>query len=501
MRTITLLFAAIAVVGLVACAKPIPAEARAGQDTSVVQAFIDALNTTDKAKIQAFVDAKCTKEIGAKVDRITNFSKMGAPFKLAKIIDSSVMKIDAQLEDTNGVPISLTMSLAPDGKISSVMLRAGEAAPVHDYSAWSSLAALTDQIRTDTDSPAMAIAVLHDGKVENAVSGVREMGKPDVVTADEPFSIGSIGKPLCSTVIGILIDQGKLRWDETLEEALPGTPMKDDYKKVTLEEIMHHRGGIPEEMGMRKPQVDRLVNGETDPIKIRENYTRDILSRDPTGKPNERFSYSNGGYELLGHIAERTMNKPYETLVSELVFKPLGMTHSYTNMDTKPTERPSGHVQGEGGKWEPMNMSGKIEVLFAAAGGGMYCSASDLVKFGQMHMDGLNGKDGLLKAATVQRLHQGIPEELEAASPSDIHEPYTAGPNSRLYACGWGIEAHPGIEIMHTHNGSNGTMRAQLAIFPKAGVVVAAYVNCGGESEPSPPLQAAIAVGQKYAKN
>ena len=53
---------------------------------------------------------------------------------------------------------------------------------------------------------------------------------------------------------------------------------------------------------------------------------------------------------------------------------------------------------------------------------------------------------------------------------------------------------------MHMHNGSNGTMRSQLSIYPKSGVVVAALVNCGGESEPSPPLQAAIAVGQRYAK-
>ncbi len=124
-------------------------------------------------------------------------------------------------------------------------------------------------------------------------------------------------------------------------------------------------------------------------------------------------------------------------------------------------------------------MHGFIESRFAPAGGGIYCSAADLTKFGEMHMNGLNGKDGLLKAATIQRLHSGIPEDLIAESPSDIKPSYEAVPDARLYACGWGIEANPGIEIMHTHNGSNGTMRAQLAIFPKAGLVIAAFVNCG----------------------
>jgi hypothetical protein len=65
-----------------------------------------------------------------------------------------------------------------------------------------------------------------------------------------------------------------------------------------------------------------------------------------------------------------------------------------------------------------------------------------------MHMKGMRGENGLLKSITVQRLHQGAPEE--------------AG-QSRAYACGWGIETPKGLETMHMHNGSNGTMRAQLS--------------------------------------
>ena len=96
----------------------------------------------------------------------------------------------------------------------------------------------------------------------------------------------------------------------------------------------------------------------------------------------------------------------------------------------------------------------------------------------------LRGQDGLLKAATVQRLHQGVPEERGGL---------------RLYACGWGIEDFPGIETMHTHNGSNGTFRSQLSIFPKADLVVAAFVSRGGETDPSPPLQAVLAIAKRYA--
>jgi CubicO group peptidase (beta-lactamase class C family) len=131
-----------------------------------------------------------------------------------------------------------------------------------------------------------------------------------------------------------------------------------------------------------------------------------------------------------------------------------------------------------------MDMASPLEVLVAPAGGGIWMSTADLCRFGQEHMNGLNGKDGILKAETVKRLHTGEKE-----------------PEGELiYACGWGIESFPGVETFHGHNGSNGTMRAQLCVFPKAGVVVACIVNSGGEIGMSPGLQAALAIASRYAK-
>ena len=69
-----------------------------------------------------------------------------------------------------------------------------------------------------------------------------------------------------------------------------------------------------------------------------------------------------------------------------------------------------------------------------------------------------------------------------------------------IYAAGWGIETFPGVETFHGHNGSNGTMIAQLCIFPKAGLVVGAVVNAGGEIAMPPPLQAALAIAGRFAK-
>jgi CubicO group peptidase (beta-lactamase class C family) len=348
---------------------------------------------------------------------------------------------------------------------------------------WKTLRELAEILAKQSGSPAMSIAVIRGGKKESTAVGKRKAGEAAAVGTDEPWHIGSIGKPICSTVIGRLIEQGKLRWNQTLGQALKGIPMQPGYAAATLEQVMQHRAGIPQDMDFRRDRVLQIVGNAKTPTAMRANYARDILGRKLIGKPGERFAYSNAGYALLGYIAERVTGKSYEQLVRELIFQPLKLKNSYTGIDRLPAARPSGHIN-RAGELTPANMTGPLEFLVAPAGGGLSMSTADLAAFGNEHLKGLRGKNGLLKAATVARLHRGLPE----------------GDGSLLYACGWGIEATPGVETFHGHNGSNGTFRAQLAIFPKANLIVAAMINCGGEQEPSPALQAVLAVASRYAK-
>lgn len=457
--------------------------AQAG-NKELLQSFLDTLNTKDRAKVQAFVEKKFDAgiPIGARMERLMGLVAQGAPFKLIRLGTQT----SAEIEDRNGERLVLRIDVGNDGKIGRIMVGGPEeldAKPPKDYTGWTSLSSLAQSVALDTDSPAIGIAVLRKGRLETAYAGVRKVGSANKVGPGDAWSVGSIGKPICSTLIGRLIELGKLDWSTTIFQALPEIPMNEGYRAVTLEQLMQHRGGIAQDMGMLRDQVQRIVAGETDPRRIRQNYAKDILSRDPIGKPGEKFAYSNAGYALLGVIAERAMDKAYESLVGEYIFGPLELKRSYLGGAGLPKERPWGHVL-EGGELQPENMSGPIEVLYAPAGGGTYMSLEDLATFGQAHLNGLQGRDGLLKASTVKRLHQGLAE----------------GPGGELlYGCGWGIESFRGLEPMHAHNGSNGTMRAQLSIFPKAGLTVASIVNRGGESEPSPPLQAVLAIARRYA--
>ena len=414
----------IHVVLLLACTIYVQDQPTAKASADLVHRLITALNSRNTETIRDFLKSNATTDVplNDRVDRMAGFAMQGAPFRLEAEPKVSTGEIRAVLIDKQGVSLNLAIVITESDppKIKSVRVMPSRA--VKPLGEWSDIGGLAKALVADRGLPAMGITLVRNGNTESAAAGVRDAGGSNPVGPDEPWSIGSIGKPICTTVIAKLIETGKLRWDETLKEALPGMPMRPGYETSTLEQIMKHRGGIPQDLNFSHERVVGIVGSAKTPIAMRERYCRDILSREPIARPGQRNAYSNAGYALLGHIAERVAGKPYEVLVKELVFAPLGLKHSYTGIDTLPAARPSGHERGQGGLARA-NMSGPIEFLVAPAGGGMFMSTSDLARFGQEHLKGLRGVDGLLKAATVKRLHQGLSER--------------PGDQSFLYACGW----------------------------------------------------------------
>ena len=458
---------------------------------SVFRDWLAALNSKEIGQMEQFSLAHTNPPPGPaeRAQRMLGVAQQGAPFRLIRVVKVLPGEIRVIIQDRNQMELGAVMRFdGPEFKVKGILLAPPDgldAPPPKDYSGWSNLRGLAEAIQKDTDCPAIGVAVVRGGKLAQAVVGVREIGKNDPVVEDDPWSIGSIGKPLCTSLIGKLVEAGKLRWDMPLTEALKGIPMRPEYEAVTLEQIMHHRGCIPADLNFNPPMVQRIVGSAKSPMAIRENYAKDILSRPMIGKPGTQFVYSNAGFALLSVVIEHATGKPYEQAIREMLFKPLGMSHSYIGASTYPSNLPSGHVSKPGGGLAPENFRGPLETLVVGAGGGIYLSVSDLARFGQAHLWGLQGKDGFLKAATICHLHQGIPE---------------GGPDGGSYACGWGIRRQPGLPLSHGHNGSNGTFRAALAIYPESDLVVAAIVNRGGEGDPSPSLQAVMAVARKYMK-
>ena len=105
-----------------------------------------------------------------------------------------------------------------------------------------------ESIRKKHDLPALAVVVVKDGQICDRVAvGIRKWGDPTPVTTNDIFHIGSCTKSMTATLAAILIDEGKLRWDTTIAGVFPELKgrMDKQYETVTVEQLLHHCGGVP----------------------------------------------------------------------------------------------------------------------------------------------------------------------------------------------------------------------------------------------------------------
>lgn len=207
--------------------------------------------------------------------------------------------------------------------------------------------------------------------------------------ADTRFNVASVSKMWTAVVVMKLVEQGKLSLDDTLAQRVPAYPHRQAASKITLRQLLHHRGGI----------------GEWDGRQVKAPLTSTELAATMTaepGEPDERFNYSNAGYVLLGAAAESATGLSYEQLVEQLVFRPAGMQASgFWPVTAIVPNRATGYLRpaddplGFGQKYSNEQFLG-----FAGnASGGAYSTVDDMFAF---HRALATGK--LLKPETVKAM-------------------------------------------------------------------------------------------------
>ena len=110
------------------------------------------------------------------------------------------------------------------------------------------LASVLEPLREKHDLPALAAAVILDGRTYAlGVVGVRKSGTDVNALPADPFHMGSCTKAMTATLIAMLVEQGKLRWDTTIAEIFPelAGDMDPTYRNVTVDHLLAHRSGLP----------------------------------------------------------------------------------------------------------------------------------------------------------------------------------------------------------------------------------------------------------------
>ncbi|MBS1718057.1 MAG: beta-lactamase family protein [Armatimonadetes bacterium] len=133
---------------------------------------------------------------------------------------------------------------------------------------------------------------------------------------DTRFSLASLAKPVTAAAILRLVTLGKLSLDDTVGKFFPETP--EDKKSLTIRQLLSHSSGLPE------------YHTQGDYVKISRQEALKLIFTPPLRfTPGTQTAYSNSGFTVLAAILEQVTGKSYESAMAELVFKPLGMTHTF----------------------------------------------------------------------------------------------------------------------------------------------------------------------------
>jgi CubicO group peptidase (beta-lactamase class C family) len=279
------------------------------------------------------------------------------------------------------------------------------------------------------DVPGMAAAVVRDGQtVAVGVAGVRTRGKADKVIAVDRFHIGSDTKAMTAFLCGILVDEGKLKWGQTLGETFPELKksMHPQYQAVTLEQLLTHRGGAPGDL-TKDELWGRLWQYRGTPPSARRLLLQGVTSKAPEAPPGEKYIYSNAGYAIAGHMAEKVTGKSWEDLMREKLFRPLGMTTAGFGPPGTPArnDQPRGH-KPDGSPVEPG--PGADNPVAIGPAGIVHCSIGDWAKFAAANLP--SAKTKLVKPQTLEKLHTPVPGDSNYAMGWIVvdNQPWAGGP-------------------------------------------------------------------------
>jgi CubicO group peptidase (beta-lactamase class C family) len=294
----------------------------------------------------------------------------------------------------------------------------------------------------DIGLPGAALGIIRG----NQIVYVKGYGVADpsgrAVTAQTPFWLASLAKPVTALAVMQLVEAGKVELDAPVQHYLTYFRMADEQASatITVRHLLNQTSGISFATGNEKfPSQASL---EWTP----EQRVRELSDNSLTYPVGTTFQYSNVNYAILALIVETVSGQPFESYVQENIFNPLEMSQStYYQPEAVPSDSAAGYQQ-----WFGFPVANDISLPRSGnGGGGLIASAEDMTHF------------------MIAQLNEGRYGNLAVLSPAGIAEMHTPairdGDSETFYAMGWEVETVDGLTNF-THNGDHGNFHADMTL-------------------------------------
>ncbi len=310
------------------------------------------------------------------------------------------------------------------------------------------------QAQKDWAVPGMSVGIIKDGQVVLAKGyGVAEAGKSAKADENTLFAIASNTKAFVATSLAMLVEEGKLRWDDPVQKHLPWFKLYDPYvtAHTTVRDLLCHRVGLGTFSG--------------DVVWYKSNYSAEEVVR-RAGELPQAYEYRGGyGYSNLmfiaaGEVIRAVSGKSWDAFASERILKPLGMARTISSVKSLPKSvNVAAPHKPENGVEQPIPW---VDWDNMGAAGGIISSASDMLKWLQWNLDeGKVAGKSLLPAKALWELWQTHSINRIGESGRKLFPTR----NFSMYGLGWGLFDYNG-HLVVSHSGGYDGMYSRTFFVP-----------------------------------
>ncbi len=323
-------------------------------------------------------------------------------------------------------------------------------------------------VMADYGVPGLALAIVKDGQVVLARGyGVRELGKPARVDEHTLFGIASNSKFFTATALAMLVEEGKVKWDDPVINYLPAFRLSDSWvtAQLTVRDLLVHRSGLGLGSGDLLWWPSSTYNRKE--IAARLRFLPLVTSF------RSAYAYDNVLYLVAGELIEAVSGLSWEDFIATRILAPLGMTDS----------RPRHSDAGAGGNVAATHarVEGTIRPIAPFTSdntnpaGGINASATDIAKWMIVQLDSgrVAGRKALFSPASFRQL-TNIVTPLNPVRPARELAPFASNFNG--YALGMNVRDYRGVKLL-THTGGLPGYISRVAMIPELRLGVAIFTN------------------------
>lgn len=315
------------------------------------------------------------------------------------------------------------------------------------------------------DVPGIAVAVVKDGKVIHSKGyGVKSIITKEKVDENTLFGIASNSKAFTSAALAMLVDEGKIKWDDKVVKYLPTFKMYNDYvtEEFTIRDLLTHRSGLGLGAG------DLMIWPDGSDFKA-EDIIENIQYLKPVSGFRTKYDYDNLLYIIAGEVVHKASGQTWNDFVENRIIKPLGMTKTASTWmrlkDTSNVIVPHVPIDGK------LKVISRYKNQTFDAAAGLYSSVNDMSKWAIMQLD--KGKYGSGQKLFSEKQHTEMwtPQTLMPNRPAP---PYNS--LFKAYGLGWQLMDVKGkMQVSHT-GGLEGIV-TQVTLIPELQLGIIVFTN------------------------